>query len=210
MSEVSLRSRLIGAWELVNFFVRHVATNAEGRPWREHPLGLILYTHDGYVSAQLQRPGRGPFVSDDPFDATAVEYAAAGSSCVAYSGRFFVDEVGQSCFPRDGGELFSELDRAASEAESQDSRRISSTNRRSAKRRVEDIHAHIAQSPAKLTAGCPARSGSTRSSTGLSCGCRNAKSQVTANNGSFRPNEKKQHRGQDGIVDHTPTAKIGP
>jgi hypothetical protein len=96
MSEVSLRSRLIGAWELVNFVVRDVATNAEGRPWREHPLGLILYTHDGYVSAQLQRPGRGPFVSDDPFSATAVEYAAAGSSCIAYSGRFFVDEVGQS------------------------------------------------------------------------------------------------------------------
>jgi len=96
MSEVSLRSRLIGAWELVNFVVRDVATNAEGRPWREHPLGLILYTHDGYVSAQLQRPGGGPFVSDDPFSATAVEYAAAGSSCIVYSGRFFVDEVGQS------------------------------------------------------------------------------------------------------------------
>jgi hypothetical protein len=67
MSEVSLRSRLIGAWELVNFVVRDVATNAERRPWGEHPLGLILYTHDGYVSAQLQRPGRGPFVRVDGY-----------------------------------------------------------------------------------------------------------------------------------------------
>jgi Lipocalin-like domain len=96
MSEVSLRSRLIGAWQLVNFVMRDTATNAEERPWGEHLLGLILYTHDGYVSAQLQRPRRAPFVHDDPFNATAVEYAAAGSSCIAYSGRFFVDEAGQS------------------------------------------------------------------------------------------------------------------
>ena len=96
MSDVSLRSRLIGAWRLVNFVVRDMATKAEDRPWGENPLGLILYTHDGYVSAQLQRPGRAPFVHDDPFVAAAAEYAAAGSSCIAYSGRFFVDEAGQS------------------------------------------------------------------------------------------------------------------
>jgi hypothetical protein len=96
MSEVSLRSRLIGAWQLVNFVMRDMTTNAEDRPWGEHPLGLILYTHDGYVSAQLQRPGLAPFVHDDPFGATAAEYAAAGSSCIAYSGRFFVDEADQS------------------------------------------------------------------------------------------------------------------
>lgn len=58
MSEVSLRSRLIGAWQLVNFVMRDMATNAEERPWGEHPLGLILYTHDGYVSAQLQESTR--------------------------------------------------------------------------------------------------------------------------------------------------------
>jgi hypothetical protein len=91
MSKVSLRSRLIGSWQLVNFVVRDIAINAEDRPW-----GLILYTHDGYVSAELQRPGLARFVNDDPFGATALEYAAAGSSCIAYSGRFFVDEAGQS------------------------------------------------------------------------------------------------------------------
>jgi hypothetical protein len=34
--------------------------------------------------------------TDDPFGATAAEYATAGSSCIAYSGRFFVDEVCRS------------------------------------------------------------------------------------------------------------------
>src|SRR4029077_7822907 len=58
----------------------------------EHPLGLILYTPDGYVSAQLQRPERPPFADEDLLHATPDEYAAAGRSYVAYSGRFFVDE----------------------------------------------------------------------------------------------------------------------
>jgi hypothetical protein len=66
VSEVTLRDRLIGAGELVNFVERDMATNEEEWPWRQHPLGLMLYTHDGYVSAQLQRRGRGAFVSDDP------------------------------------------------------------------------------------------------------------------------------------------------
>jgi hypothetical protein len=47
MSEVTLRDRRIGAWELVNFVERDMATNEEEWPWRQHPLGLMLYTHDG-------------------------------------------------------------------------------------------------------------------------------------------------------------------
>ena len=44
------------------------------------------------MSAQLQRPERPPFAEGDLLRATPEEYAAAGSSYVAYSGRFFVDE----------------------------------------------------------------------------------------------------------------------
>jgi len=52
----------------------------------------VLYTPDGYVSAQLQRPGRPPFADGDLLRATPKEYAAAGSSYIGYSGRFFIDE----------------------------------------------------------------------------------------------------------------------
>jgi hypothetical protein len=44
------------------------------------------------MSAQLQRPERPPFAEGDLLHATPEEYAAAGSSYIAYSGRFFVDE----------------------------------------------------------------------------------------------------------------------
>src|SRR5258708_28567809 len=68
----------------------------ENPPFGEHPLGLILYTPDGYVSAQLQRPERPPFANGDLLHATPEEYAAAGRSYIAYSGRFFVDEAKRS------------------------------------------------------------------------------------------------------------------
>ena len=48
------------------------------------------------MSAQLQRPERPPFAEGDLLRATPEEYAAAGSSYIAYSGRFFVDEAKQS------------------------------------------------------------------------------------------------------------------
>ena len=92
MSETSLREQLLGAWTLSSCVERDIETGIENHPFGERPLGLILYTPDGYMSAQLQRPERPPFAEGDLLHATPEEYAAAGSSYVAYSGRFFVDE----------------------------------------------------------------------------------------------------------------------
>src|SRR5258708_6731565 len=92
MSENSLREQLIGAWALSSFVERDIETGVENHPFGKRPLGLILYTPDGYVSAQLQRPERPPFADGDILRATPEECAAAGSSYIAYSGRFFVDE----------------------------------------------------------------------------------------------------------------------
>jgi hypothetical protein len=89
MTEKFLRDQLVGAWELTSFIERDIATGVENHPFGKHPQGLILYTPDGYVSAQLQLPERPPFADEDPLHATPDEYAAAGRSYVAYSGRFF-------------------------------------------------------------------------------------------------------------------------
>lgn len=61
MSEKSLREQLVGAWTLNSYVERDIETGVENYPFGEHPLGLILYTPDGYMSAQLQRPERLPF-----------------------------------------------------------------------------------------------------------------------------------------------------
>src|SRR5258707_7863156 len=96
MNEKSLREQLVGAWTLNSYVERDVETGVESHPFGDHPLGFILYTPDGYMSAQLQRPDRRPFADGDILHATREEYAAAGSSYVAYSGRFFVDEKKRS------------------------------------------------------------------------------------------------------------------
>jgi len=96
MTEKFLRDQLVGAWELTSFIERDIATGVENHPFGKHPQGLILYTPDGYVSAQLQRPERPPFADGDLLHATPEEYAAAGSSYIAYSGRFLVDEAKKS------------------------------------------------------------------------------------------------------------------
>lgn len=68
----ALRRALPGAWRLESFVSRDERTGVERRPFGDHPAGLILYTTDGYMSAQLA-PGPG------------AEY-------VAYAGAFTVDE----------------------------------------------------------------------------------------------------------------------
>ena len=65
MTEEFLREQLVGSWALMSFVERDIETSVENHPFGEHPLGLILYTPDGYVSAQLQRPERTPFADGD-------------------------------------------------------------------------------------------------------------------------------------------------
>ena len=54
MSKKSFREQLVGAWTLSSWVERDIETGIENHPLGERPLGLILYTPDGYMSAQLQ------------------------------------------------------------------------------------------------------------------------------------------------------------
>ena len=70
--EATLRDAVLGAWELVSFVARDVATGEDRQPLGTAPRGLILYTADGHMSAQLAKPDMGGYV--------------------AYGGRFSVNE----------------------------------------------------------------------------------------------------------------------
>jgi hypothetical protein len=72
MEFVTLRDAVLGGWELVSFVARDAATGEGRHPLGLSPLGLILYTADGHMSAQLADPGMGGYI--------------------AYGGRFSVDE----------------------------------------------------------------------------------------------------------------------
>ena len=63
MAEQRIRERLAGCWRLVSYNVTPVEGGEAERPLGDHPLGTILYTPDGYMSAQLAR--QGPYDHDD-------------------------------------------------------------------------------------------------------------------------------------------------
>jgi hypothetical protein len=68
----TLRDAVLGTWELVSFIARDTTTGQDRHPLGRAPRGLILYTADGHMSAQLADSDMGDYV--------------------AYGGRFFTDE----------------------------------------------------------------------------------------------------------------------
>jgi hypothetical protein len=88
----SLRDQLIGAWKLLSYEERPVDGSASFFPMSETPMGIIMYTPDGFMSAQLMQPNRRPFESGDWFKGTDEEYKQEASTYIAYSGPFHVDE----------------------------------------------------------------------------------------------------------------------
>jgi hypothetical protein len=77
-----IRDRLVGGWRLTGYEV--TASGKTDHPLGEDPLGTILYTPDGYMSAQLAGPGA--YEDDDQPDAYYI----------AYSGPYDVDETNQT------------------------------------------------------------------------------------------------------------------
>src|SRR4051794_10227762 len=80
---------VIGTWRLVSF----VIPDSKGPPrvvWGEHPTGLIIYTADGHVSAQLydpRRPRLGEIANATPLTPAQPAYGGL----YTYFGTFSVD-----------------------------------------------------------------------------------------------------------------------
>ncbi|WP_351235265.1 lipocalin-like domain-containing protein [Streptomyces sp. NPDC002133] len=84
-----VRRKLLGAWELVSY----TATSPDGQiihPLGHRPHGLIIYTPEGYMSAQLCRSDRQRTRSNRLEEATAEELTQAAMTYVAYGGPFHV------------------------------------------------------------------------------------------------------------------------
>jgi hypothetical protein len=91
-----LRDQLIGAWKLVSYVEKPVDGSAPFYPLSERPLGIIMYTPDGYMSAQLSKADRPAFASGDWFKGTDDDYKQEASTYIAYTGPFHVDEEKQT------------------------------------------------------------------------------------------------------------------
>jgi hypothetical protein len=82
-------SDLFGVWTLE----RYELIRPDGRivqPMGEAPLGQLIYTADGHMSAQLSPRGRAPFHGKYLLGGSAAEKVAAIDSYLAYGGTWRV------------------------------------------------------------------------------------------------------------------------
>jgi Lipocalin-like domain len=85
-------SQLIGVWALVSY-TDEQPDGMDTHPFGPQPQGFLIYTADGFFSAQLMKPGRSVFRSDDWWHhGTPEEYQEAGSGYIGYCGTYEVDE----------------------------------------------------------------------------------------------------------------------
>jgi hypothetical protein len=90
-----LREQLVGAWKLVSYVEKPVDGSEPSYPMGKEPQGIIMYTPDGYMSAQLMHPGRPKFASGDWFRGTDEEIREEALGYIAYCGPFHTDEEKQ-------------------------------------------------------------------------------------------------------------------
>ncbi|WP_119067379.1 lipocalin-like domain-containing protein [Rubrobacter indicoceani] len=82
-------ARFTGAWNLRS--MRRFGADGEvSQPYGQNPVGIIMYTPDGYMSANIMRSGRPGFPSDAYGSASPEEQGEALRSYLAYAGPFEV------------------------------------------------------------------------------------------------------------------------
>ena len=92
-SSSSVRSQLIGAWELASYISHNIDEPSDKiYPMTEDCKGIIMYTPDGYMGAQMQIPGSTPFTNTNEGPKQA---PGAMEGFFAYTGRFYLDEEGE-------------------------------------------------------------------------------------------------------------------
>lgn len=81
-----LRDKIVGTWLLVSYVAQDDQGGPVTFPLGRDAVGLIMYTTDGYMSAQLMRPGRQDYDQPDTGGSTLQQAAAAAEGYLAYSG----------------------------------------------------------------------------------------------------------------------------
>ena len=85
---------LLGTWHLVRWDITYSDGRAPTLPFGDAARGLIVYTHDGTMSACIARGGRKPLSSDSVRSAPEAERLAAFESYFQYAGPYAIREEG--------------------------------------------------------------------------------------------------------------------
>lgn len=92
--ELPLRQKLIGTWKLESYIAYPTPTSVPQRPtypMTKNVTGFIMYTPDGYMSAQMLIPGQQTFKRGQGEDA---QWTEAAKRFFAYSGPYYISDDG--------------------------------------------------------------------------------------------------------------------
>ncbi|OBK82738.1 lipocalin-like domain-containing protein [Mycobacterium sp. 1165178.9] len=89
-----LREYLVGAWTLESYQSSDVDGSNVRYPLGTDARGIIMYTADGYMSAQIMRAARAPLARGDLQLAEADELAGVARGYLAYAGPYSVLDNG--------------------------------------------------------------------------------------------------------------------
>lgn len=92
-----LKNKIMGTWELVSYY-RLDEDGEKIYPLGEDPKGFLIYTADGYMSAQLMKQGRINYSLEGLHNGTEQEMAEAAHGYHAYSGKYDIDEADGSIY----------------------------------------------------------------------------------------------------------------
>jgi hypothetical protein len=89
-----IRNGLIGTWKLSSFVSQaRSQTGATGYPMGKDAKGYLIYTADGFMSAQIMAPAALKYTSESIYDPHTQEAADAARHYMAYCGPYEVMEV---------------------------------------------------------------------------------------------------------------------
>lgn len=83
---------LVGTWHLVRWDISYGDGRAPTLPFGAAATGLILYTHDGSMSACIAQAGRAKLSSESVRSAPVDERLAAFESFFQYAGRYRIQQ----------------------------------------------------------------------------------------------------------------------
>ncbi|CAI7590778.1 unnamed protein product [Penicillium glandicola] len=87
------RQNLIGTWALVEYKVVNIETGHVTYPMGSNVQGFLMYSADGFVSANLMKPGAPAFLSEDRVRGTQEELSEAMKHYLGYCGHYDLEEA---------------------------------------------------------------------------------------------------------------------
>jgi len=91
---IPLRQKLIGTWKLESYIAYPTPVSTIQRPtfpMTRNVTGFIMYTPDGYMSAQMLIPGQQTFKRGEGEDA---QWTEAAKRFFGYSGPYYISDEG--------------------------------------------------------------------------------------------------------------------